>query len=82
MAKSKIVKANEKIAEKVTQGFRKISDTVVEGYAMASFYGSIKYRLLKFPVLSSAESRGCCSLAFQLPTLDNLPIAVFLFYRK
>lgn len=32
MAKSKIVKANEKIAEKVTGGFKKISDTVVGGY--------------------------------------------------
>lgn len=32
MAKSKIVKVNEKIAEKVTGGFKKISDTVVEGY--------------------------------------------------
>lgn len=32
MAKSKIVKANEKIAEKVTDGFKKISDTVVKGY--------------------------------------------------
>lgn len=32
MAKSKIVKANEKIAEKVTDGFKKISDTVVGGY--------------------------------------------------
>ena len=32
MAKSKIVKANDKIAEKVTDGFKKISDTVVGGY--------------------------------------------------
>lgn len=32
MAKSKIVKANEKIAEKVTDGFKRISDTVVKGY--------------------------------------------------
>ena len=32
MAKSKIIKANEKIAEKVTGSFKKISDTVVEKY--------------------------------------------------
>lgn len=32
MAKSKLVKTNEKIAEKVTEGFQKISDTVVGGY--------------------------------------------------
>ena len=32
MAKSKLIKANEKIAEKVTDGFQKISDTVVGGY--------------------------------------------------
>ncbi|MGN0660167.1 MAG: hypothetical protein ACI4JX_00445 [Oscillospiraceae bacterium] len=32
MAKSKIVKANDKIAEKVTGGFKKLSDTVVSGY--------------------------------------------------
>lgn len=32
MAKSKFVKANEKIAEKVTGGFQKISDTVVGSY--------------------------------------------------
>ena len=32
MAKSKIIKANEKIAETVTDGFKKISDTVVGGY--------------------------------------------------
>ncbi len=33
MAKSKLVKANEKIAEKVTTTFGKIEDTVVVGYA-------------------------------------------------
>lgn len=32
MAKSKLVKANQKIAESVTSGFQKISDTVVDGY--------------------------------------------------
>ncbi|MGN1127185.1 MAG: hypothetical protein ACI4RI_07065 [Ruminococcus sp.] len=32
MAKSKLVKANEKIAEKVTSGFNKMCDTVVGGY--------------------------------------------------
>ena len=32
MAKSELVKVNEKIAEKVTGGFQKISDTVVGGY--------------------------------------------------
>lgn len=33
MAKSKIVKANEKIAEKVTGTFENIKDTVVGGYS-------------------------------------------------
>lgn len=33
MAKSKIVKANEKIAEKVVGTFEKIEDTVVTGYS-------------------------------------------------
>lgn len=32
MAKSKLVKANQKIADKVTEGFKKISDGVVNGY--------------------------------------------------
>lgn len=32
MAKSKIIKVNEKIGEKVTAGFQKVSDTVVNGY--------------------------------------------------
>jgi len=32
MAESKLVKANEKIAESVTGGFQKIQDAVVEGY--------------------------------------------------
>ena len=32
MAKSKIVKANEKIEEKVVGTFKKIEDTVVGGY--------------------------------------------------
>ena len=32
MAKSKLVKANEKIAEKVVGGYRKIEDGVVGGY--------------------------------------------------
>lgn len=32
MAKSKLVKVNEKIAEGVTGGFKKISDGVVGGY--------------------------------------------------
>lgn len=33
MAKSKIVKANEKIAEKVVGTFEKIEETVVGGYS-------------------------------------------------
>ena len=33
MTKSKIKKANEKIAENVTNGFQKIQDTVVSRYA-------------------------------------------------
>ena len=32
MAKSRLVKANEKIAEKVTTAFGKIEDGVVDGY--------------------------------------------------
>lgn len=32
MAKSKIVKANEKIAEKVVDGYKKIEDGVVKTY--------------------------------------------------
>lgn len=32
MAKSKLVKANEKIAENVTSGFQKMSDTIVGAY--------------------------------------------------
>lgn len=32
MAKSRIIKANEKIADGVTTGFKKMSDTVVGGY--------------------------------------------------
>lgn len=32
MAKSKLVKANEKIAEKVTEAYNKIESTVVSGY--------------------------------------------------
>ena len=32
MAKSKLVKANEKIAEKVVSGYKKIEDGVVGGY--------------------------------------------------
>ena len=32
MAKSKLVKVNEKIAEGVTSGFQKICDAVVGGY--------------------------------------------------
>lgn len=32
MAKSKLVKANEKIAENVVSGYKKIEDTVVNSY--------------------------------------------------
>ena len=32
MAKSKLVKANEKIAEKVVNGYKKIEETVDGGY--------------------------------------------------
>ena len=32
MAKSKLVKANEKIAEGVVDGYKKIEDGVVDGY--------------------------------------------------
>lgn len=33
MAKSKLVKVNEKIAEKVTDGFEKVENTVLSGYS-------------------------------------------------
>lgn len=33
MAKSKLIKANEKIAEKVTGAFGKVQDSVVGGYS-------------------------------------------------
>ena len=36
MAKSKLVKANEKIAEKVVGGYRKIEDGVVGGFTKMS----------------------------------------------
>ena len=36
MAKSKIVKANEKIAKTVTEGYKKIEDGVVEGFNKVS----------------------------------------------
>ena len=36
MAKSKLVKANEKIADGVTTGFQKISDGVTEGFSKIS----------------------------------------------
>ena len=32
MAKSKLIKANEKIAREITEGFAKINRTVVDGY--------------------------------------------------
>lgn len=32
MAKSKLIKANEVIAEKVTDGFKQMSDAVTSGY--------------------------------------------------
>ena len=36
MAKSKLVKANEKIAEEVVKGYKKIEDGVVEGYTRSA----------------------------------------------
>ena len=36
MAKSKLIKANEKIAEGVTTGFQKMSDGVVDGFKKMS----------------------------------------------
>ena len=36
MAKSKLVKANEKITEKVVGGYKKIEDTVVGGFKKMS----------------------------------------------
>ena len=32
MAKSKLVKVNQKIADKVTNGYKKVENTVVKGY--------------------------------------------------
>ena len=32
MAKSKLIQANRKIAENITDGFKKMSDGVVKGY--------------------------------------------------
>ena len=40
MAKSKLVKANEKIAEKVAGAYQKVEDTVVGAYQKVEVYGS------------------------------------------
>lgn len=37
MAKSNIIKANEKIAEKIAGTFKKIEDTVVGGYTKIEY---------------------------------------------
>lgn len=40
MAKSKIVKANEKLAEKVVETYKKVENTVIDGYKKGRRYGS------------------------------------------
>lgn len=57
MAKSKLVKANEKIADGVTAGFQKISDTVVAGYTKIEDRFVERYLIREGETLEEAKER-------------------------
>lgn len=57
MAKSKLVKANEKIADGVTAGFQKISDTVVAGYTKIEDRFVERYLIRDGETLEEAKER-------------------------
>lgn len=57
MAKSKLVKANEKIAEKVVGGYRKIEDGVVGGYKKLKKERSVVSQRCPTPLWISSSQR-------------------------
>lgn len=57
MAKSKLVKMNENIAEKVTGAFEKIEDTVVGGYSKIEDSFVDRYLTKKGETLEEAKER-------------------------
>ena len=57
MAKSKLIKANERIAERVTGGFRKIQDTVVGGYTKIEDSFVAQYLTHEGETVSAAKAR-------------------------
>jgi len=57
MAKSKLVKANEKIAEKVVGTFEKIEDTVVGGYSKIEDAFVDRYLTKDGETISDAKER-------------------------
>ena len=57
MAKSKLVKTNEKIAEKVTETYQKIEDTVVGGYTKIEDAFVDRYLTKEGESVAEAEAR-------------------------
>lgn len=57
MARSKLIKANEKIAEQVTGGFQKIQDAVVGGYTKIEDSFVAQYLTRKGETVADAKAR-------------------------
>ena len=57
MAKSKIIKANEKIAEKVVGTFEKIEDSVVGGYTKIEDAFVVRYLTKDNETIEEAKAR-------------------------
>ncbi len=75
MAKSKLVKANEKIAENVVGGYKKIEEGVVGGYKKIENGVVGGYRKYHSPVISAARK---VSLAAALVSMLSLETAMLI----
>lgn len=69
MAKSKLVKANEKIAENVVGGYKKIEEGVVGGYKKIENGVVGGYRKYHSPVISAARKVSLAAALVSMPAM-------------
>ena len=57
MAQSKLIKLNQKIAERITSGFQKMSDTIVKGYTKIEDHFVKQYLTKEGETIENAKIR-------------------------
>ena len=77
MAKSKLVKANEKIAENVVGGYKKIEEGVVGGYKKIENGVVGGYRKYHSPVISAARKVSLAAALVSMLSLETAMLSQF-----